>query len=948
MKITAKCAIFKNMKFREEVINTQLACLLREYGLEANPETIRQSGFPDVIINMGGLKVIVEGRSKKHKNLKETVRKRIESGAGDISVGIFYPPELKEADEIDHLKAKISSATYDAVICYFEKTGLVLKEFNSITLSDIVQTLNNIFHLYVKNDQVREYVSRVKQAIESATHIASTAGLFFQTNALVEKLKDTLGIRKKESEKKKAKEKGNPLVNKDLLRFAIFIIFDALVFHEALASVQPTISSLRRASSPYQSFLKAEWSKILKINYKPVFQIANEVLTDFPSSPETEKILEKIIKVTVDIISSGILLKHDLMGRIYHELLLQTTGKYYATYYTSIPAAWLLANLIFKTPKSDWDFKDPKKLKVIDPACGSGTLLSAAYMAIKDMYILSRPGKLNLIELHKNLIENILHGWDILDYATHLTLTTLALHNYKTTFSKSNIYTLPTGIGPSRKIHLGSLDYLWPQCSLMGKGFVDPTIQKDIEAEKEVHIIPPEYNVVIMNPPFSRSANPKVRFGYSEDDIKKAMDKELRNLTRELKMEGIGQAGLGAYFILLGDKLLLPGGRMGIVIPRAILSGVSWKKIREMLLNRYEIKYIVSNHDPGNRNIGIEPWNWSENTDLSEVLIITEKRKEKKKSTRDKVLYINLWNKPGNEVESLLISQQIVKESLNLNRTLLDGEWKILRLNNKEIGSIYYVSKDSIKNNWLPACLFANPELNKFLLSEMSFIFHNSLVVPLQTKALHMGMDCGTISKNFRLTSMQTQNKVVWGYAIHMDRIDASSYIQFAHSKNAFRNLKKGNLLVPYSMYTQNHRVAAFFTDVDVLSNAFWTIKIEDPIYAKLITLWLNSTFGLLSLLSVGIQSRGHHFEFKQDNLKRLLIPKKESIRDSSQIDAFFKEISNFPLKNFAEEFVNSAEGSGARKQIDDFFIRELKLTIDLIPYYKILSVEPMFTLKRL
>lgn len=736
-------------------------------------------------------------------------------------------------------------------------------------------------------------------------------------------------------------------LDKDLLRIAVFILFDALVFHEALSGAQPIIKSLRRASHPYQRFLENEWAEILRIDYEPVFQIAKEILTDFPSSPETEKILKEIMDVAIDAISSGILLKHDFMGRIYHKLLLRTTGEYYATYYTSIPAAWLLANLIFKTPKIGWNFDDPSKLKVIDPACGSGTLLSAAYMAIKDMHILSRPTNLDLLTLHRAFIENILHGWDILDYASHLTLTTLALHNYRATFSESNIYTLPAGIGRSRKIHLGSLDHLWPQGNLVGRGFVDPTVRKNMDGEKEVHITPPDIDVVIMNPPFSRSANPKVKFGYSEDDIKKAMDNELKKLTKSLGMEGIGQAGLGAYFILLGDKLLHAGGRMGIVIPRAILSGVSWGKIREVLSRGYKIKYVVSNHDPGDREQGIEPWNWSENTDLSEVLIVVEKRECERTETEDNVLYINLWNKPKNEVESLLISQQVIKNSIHLRATLYDDSWGILKLNNKEVGSMYYVPQANIRSNWLSPCLFTNPILNKFLVSDIPALFEG-LLVTLQTVAHHMGMDCGTISKHFKPTAIQTMNKVVWGYSIKMDNIDASPYIQFAHSPTTLRNPKKGNLLVPYSMYLQNHKVVVSLVNTDVLSNAFWSVKIVNPTYAKLIALWLNSTFGFLLLLSVGIASRGYHFEFKQDNLKSLLVPRKSSVAHSSQINAFFRAIYNKPFEPFAKEFNNAARGSGIRKQIDDFFIRELKLTIDLTPYYKMLSTEPMFTLKRL
>jgi len=416
------------------------------------------------------------------------------------------------------------------------------------------------------------------------------------------------------------------------LRIALFVLLDALVFHEALATCKGEVHSLRFApSTDITSFLDLEWRKIMRFDYIPIFSLAHRILLSFPTSPNTETILKQLIHEALKIVSSGVLLKHDLMGRIYHRLLLRTTGGYYSTYYTSIPAAWILANLTVKTPNPHlgWSFgrvENIKELKIIDPACGSGTLLSAVYSAVKDSYILSKEEDLNLEGLHTALLENVLYGWDILNYATHLTLTTLAFHNYKASFSQTNICTLPIGIGSMGEIHLGSLDYLSDQQIFKGRGFTLNAIQKRLSEVREVQIKPPECDIVIMNPPFSRSAGTvNIKFGYAKEEVMVLLNRELRKMGKKMGFEGIGQAGLGAYFILLGDRLLKRGGRLSIVIPRAILSGVSWIKIRNKLLENYEIEFIVSNHDPGNLEKGIEPWNFSENTDLGEVLIVAKK-----------------------------------------------------------------------------------------------------------------------------------------------------------------------------------------------------------------------------------------------------------------------------------------------------------------------------------
>ncbi|MEM3815707.1 MAG: hypothetical protein QW341_02545 [Candidatus Bathyarchaeia archaeon] len=62
-------------------------------------------------------------------------------------------------------------------------------------------------------------------------------------------------------------------------------------------------------------------------------------------------------------------------------------AKYYATYYTSIPAARLLARLLINLPSSLVVSIVPptyngEPLRVVAFACGSGTLLSAIYKEI--------------------------------------------------------------------------------------------------------------------------------------------------------------------------------------------------------------------------------------------------------------------------------------------------------------------------------------------------------------------------------------------------------------------------------------------------------------------------------------------------------------------------------------------------------------------------------------
>ncbi|MEM2358583.1 MAG: hypothetical protein QXJ09_07820 [Candidatus Caldarchaeum sp.] len=153
------------------------------------------------------------------------------------------------------------------------------------------------------------------------------------------------------------------------------------------------------------------------------------------------------------IVAHKALLKHDIAGRVYHTLLLRKVAKGLATYYTSIPAAYLLAKLAVETPGMglSWEDADIHQLVIADLACGSGTLLSAAYSAVLDRWAehqLETTGSVSDVKVarfHKNMLENCIYGFDVLGYACHLAAAWLTLRMPEIDVRKLNIYTLPLG-----------------------------------------------------------------------------------------------------------------------------------------------------------------------------------------------------------------------------------------------------------------------------------------------------------------------------------------------------------------------------------------------------------------------------------------------------------------------------------------------------------------------
>jgi len=292
------------------------------------------------------------------------------------------------------------------------------------------------------------------------------------------------------------------------------------------------------------------------------------------------------------IASSKALLRHDLMGRIYHRLLLANIAKYYATYYTSVPAAWLLARLALETDNPSWnvdwsDAEEVSSFRVGDLACGSGTLLSASYRVILDKHITNSasegldpdPGRFHRVLL-ENVLWGVLWGFDVLPYATHLAVTELSLHNPTSMFDWSNIYTLPM-TGKGKECRLGSVDFLVekeiPATNTLTGERVGAE-RRGMESAERVGVKLPDFDIIIMNPPFTRSVGGNLLFGALPRAERAELQKRLSETLKTKGYSGIGQAGLGAVFIALGDRYLKDGGRMALVCPRSLISGIAWKK----------------------------------------------------------------------------------------------------------------------------------------------------------------------------------------------------------------------------------------------------------------------------------------------------------------------------------------------------------------------------------
>lgn len=190
------------MRFREEVLNVELATILRTYGLAANPEIIAERKLPDVRIIVGGLKVILEGKTEAlRKELDQQAKERLTDGLADISLAIYYPTGLNEAEDLDALRKGLVDAAYDGVVYHWGSEGVERIRLEGKSVKDLVEVLNRVYTLYTSNNLLARKIEEIEQGITRLTGESSQTSLMMYGDAVEAKLRKALGIPEKNGKK---------------------------------------------------------------------------------------------------------------------------------------------------------------------------------------------------------------------------------------------------------------------------------------------------------------------------------------------------------------------------------------------------------------------------------------------------------------------------------------------------------------------------------------------------------------------------------------------------------------------------------------------------------------------------------------------------------------------------------------------------------------------------
>ncbi|MEM5784840.1 MAG: N-6 DNA methylase [Candidatus Aenigmatarchaeota archaeon] len=760
----------------------------------------------------------------------------------------------------------------------------------------------------------------------------------------------------------------------------------------------PSLSNILGKGKTIKKFHRA-LSRLNKIMHNQMLSLTIKILRDLPEEldPQVEAIVSSAFSITKDFY----LPTRDFMGRIYHEITGDiVTKKGLATYYTEIPAAYLLSNLALKTYLNMDGIEMPEKasplmnslynLKISDFACGSGTMLLSLYDIIlrtaENLNFLcsvnsscSEQKEEKNINIGKKLIENGIYGFDVLKLASEITkLNLLLLANERV--EKQNIFSLNIGTNPDNSISLGSLDFL-----VSNK--ITSTTQSDTESKE----IPFGYDIIIMNPPFTRATgrknkkfeqNEKMLFGFLRDKktretivksyekIKKTTREDLIQIKDELfraepninkNINGtnlpiyltVGKSGLSVFFLYLAYRYVKPGGIIAFVLPKNLLSGTSWFLARTLLLSKFHIKYVIlSDTMKGDHN-------FSEKTGLSECLIIA-KRTDKHEENEETV-FIDLLRKPKTALESIIISEHILKEknkeSGERTEPITNTTYILTRIPRKKL-------LENI-DNWNRLIFIPHTEAiklgSKILSGDLNVM---DLHVPLTPLGNLIQVICFG-SKQYHNYFILERNTITGFPTFYSGKEENRE--KMCVEPNAFsiprkKNITKekvfkweGRILLPRKMFFPTIHYLALYSKIPVISNVFFPVKIKDPLdplieeKEKALVYWLNTTWGLINVIMNRDETEGTWMELQKVHWESLpvLNINKLDLDTIKRISNAFDTVCMEKIKRTSQQYsTNPSDIDPIRLKIDLEFLKAIKPNIDekqakeeLLKIYKTFAV---------
>lgn len=527
---------------------------------------------------------------------KNEVSAEEHQSSGRVDYGFYLNGRIKFYLEAKSLRADLNREEYaNQAIKYSWNKGVtwaILTDFESIKIfnaQDINESLFSKLYFEIKYDQLLECFDQLwllsKEAFEEnlIDKEAEKVGKKLQKISVGEQLYKTLN----ECRNLLINRLGawNDIKDKNLLDEGVQKLLDRLIFirvAEDRGIEEQTLIPLIRESENSRSKNEAQLYEAMVSKFRELDEIYNSNLFSphpFETWKEHSGATEKVIKLLYG--KPGYyeydfkIIPADILGAVYenylgHRLSQSKKGvsvdkdskkrKEQGIYYTpSFIVDYIVENTLKPVLDNCKSISDLKKIKVLDPACGSGSFLIKALDMINEKYkeFGSKNDQLNKIMI---LQENI-YGVDLDEQAIEIARLNLLINTLSKRIKLPN---LAKNIKNGNSLISGTDEELE---KYFGKYFKEKKPFNWGEAFPEV-FKQGGFDVIIGNPPYINM------YTLEEDEI---------NFFKNKFKLALNYFDLFALFVEQSIKNLKNDGNIGFIIPSLFLKGVKYSSLREYI-----------------------------------------------------------------------------------------------------------------------------------------------------------------------------------------------------------------------------------------------------------------------------------------------------------------------------------------------------------------------------
>jgi len=926
----------------EDTITILLKDLLEKKGISAKPFTSINTPAghrkPDLLCENGGT-YLVEAKFHERDMLKAVAKIQNDYLKFSDIIGInggfaiVYPRELSEPMPEDSLKDLAFRLNFKLVSMFPPKDTRNFEIFES-TLQNIVEKIS--VNVLKPPEKVEPQISFIIDMLRESTRFIVN-GMKEIAGEHIENFFGGRDIFQNILQYEKDK-----IPTEDVKLAAAYILVNQLLFYHVISKLDDRVDEINDDEIKKPSDLNIYFEKVyVNINYKAIFSYD---ILPFISPNFTSEILT-IVNVIRGISPEKI--KSDLLGTIFHDLIPFEIRKKIAAFYTNPLAAELLAWLSINNPDNT----------VADFAVGSGGLIVAAYKRKK--YLIEGSREFSINE-HKEFVENDILGIDVMPFAASVAASHLALQSPQFFTDRVQIGIWDsTDLQPGKDIPSAakisavltgqtSLDMYSDQGSaIKGTIKLGNEIPLDIKMNKK--------DIIIMNPPFTR-----------QERINKPYKSFLEARFKKYKDYLHGQMSYYGFFILLADRFLKKNGRMALVLPATVLSGKSTKGIRKLWSKNYHIEYIITTS---------ERLAFSESTTFKEILIVARLTNSFQGDEKTKFAIIKELPTTSSQARSLaeiIQNCEINKEdskiavssfNYSILRSDINNWFKFIAIKDLELNDSIFKLLNSSKLVPFTSLIKETFETD---LRHFKFKKFHGFIVSDESRAIR-SIDLWILEKlvnNYLvIRNRKLQNKVKiplkvlqrgirrLSHTINIDVSNTADYLilkwfngiekltesllntnqlkSFNHSTvetwHTNFEKKKAYLLLARRPYLSSPGTSliAFYSDNPLVGINFWALRGIEGNSAKIIALWLNSTFNLFQLFSIGITREGSWGTLHNYMINELRVPDTSLINDeeSNFLLKVFDEVRYMEFPSILDQLKNKHE---ARMLIDNAWLKIL------------------------